>query len=189
MLEINQKKGIERRSYRVNADYVEVDFKTIKEKFKYKVHLTEIGNQIQYEADNLFIGKLFFFISVLITLICIGVYFFGEPKNPETYIFNIILWSIISLAAFLSPSKDDIIIVNGEKYIRLFRTKPNQIAVIKFAEELIEIANQKKIEMAINFDLNEEQFLSNIAWLLNTKLISKTKADELREEYKIKKLL
>ena len=191
MLEIKQKKGFETRSYKVEpeSDYVEVDFKTIKEKFKYKIHLTEIGNQIQYEADNLFAGKIFLGISILITLICVGVYFFGNPEKPQTYILNIVLWGIISIVAALVPHKDDIIVINGSKFIRLFRAKPNETEVMQFITSLIEIADSKKKEMAINFDLNEEQFTSNILWLLNTKLINKTEAEELKSEYKIKKLL
>lgn len=191
MLEIKQKKGFETRSYKIEpeSDYIEVDFKTIKEKFRYKIHLTEIGNQIQYEADNLFSRKIFLIVSILITLICIGIYFFGNPEKPQTYLLNFLLWGIISIVAVLIPHKDDIIIINGEKYIRLFRTKPNETEVMQFITRLIEIANSKKKEMAINFDLNEDQFTSNILWLLNTKLINKAEAEELKSEYKIKKLI
>jgi hypothetical protein len=191
MLEIKQKKGFETRSYKIDDEneYVEVDYKTIKDKFRYKIHLTEIGNEIQYEADNLFVGKIFLAISVLITLICLGVYFFGNPENPKTYILNIVLWGLISTVAFFKPYKDDIMIVNGNTFLRLFRTKPSEKEVVIFIDNLIKIANQKKKEYAINFNLDEIRFNENMFWLLNQKLIDKTELEELKSEYKIKKLL
>lgn len=191
MNEIKQRKGFETRSYKIdsNSEFVEVDYNSIKDKLKYKIHLTEVGNEIQYEADNVIVGKIVIGITSLITLICLGVYFFGNPEKPGTYIANVIIWGVISIIGVLKPHKDDILIVNGNKLIRLFRTKPNEGKVMEFANNLIKIANEKKKEMLINFDLNEEQFTGNIQWLLNMKLIDKSELDELKSEYKFKKLI
>ena len=191
MNEIIQKKGFESRSYKidVNSEYVEVDYTSIRDKFKYKIHLTEIGNEIQYEADNVIIGKILFGITSLITLFSIGVYFIGNPEKPGTYVVSAIVWGVVSLVIFIKPHKDDILIVNGSKLIRLFRTKPNEEKVLEFANGLIKVANEKKKELAINFDFNEEQFMANINWLLSMKLIDKVEFEELKSEYKFKKLM
>lgn len=191
MKEIIQKRGFETRSYKIDSEseFLEVDYITIKDKLKYKIHLTEIGNEIQYEADNVILGKIFLAITSIITLICIGIYFFGNPEKPKTYILNIMLWGGLSLLNFFKPHKDDILIVNGNKLIRLFRTEPNEEKVMEFANNLIKMANKKKKEFAINFDLNEEQFLSNLSWLLSMKLIDKTEFEDLKSDYKIKKLI
>ncbi|MBJ7882793.1 hypothetical protein [Gelidibacter salicanalis] len=53
----------------------------------------------------------------------------------------------------------------------------------------MKIANEKKTEMLLNFDLNEEHFMGNIQWLLNMKLIDKTELEELKSEYKLKQLI
>jgi len=135
------------------------------------------------------VGKLFVGITSLITLICIGFYFLGNPEKPGTYVANAIIWGAISIFGFLKPHKDDILIANGNKLIRLFRTKPNEEMVLEFANNLIKIANNKKKEMLINFDLNEEQFMGNIQWLLNIKLIDKRELEELKSEYKLKQLI
>lgn len=191
MNEIKQQKGFETRSYKIDPDseFVEVEYNSIKEKLKYKIHLTEVGNEIQYEADNVIIGKIIIGITSIITLISTGVYFLGNPEKPGTYAANAIIWGAISIFFFLKPHKDDIIIANGKKLIRLFRTKPDEEKVIEFANNLIKIANDKKKEMLINFDLNEEQFMGNIQWLLNMKLIDKTELEELKSEYKLKRLI
>lgn len=191
MNEIKQRKGFETRSYKIdlNSEFVEVDYNSIKDKLKYKIHLTEVGNEIQYEADNVIIGKIFVGITSLITLICIGVYFLGNPEKPGTYVALAIIWGAISIFGVLKPHKDDILIVNGNKLIRLFRTKPNEEKVLEFANNLIKIANKKKKELAINFDFNEEQFMGNINWLLSMKLIDKSEFEELKSEYKLKRLI
>ncbi len=191
MNEIKQRKGFETRSYKIDTDseFVEVEYNSIREKLKYKIHLTEVGNEIQYEADNVIIGKIFVGITIIITLTCLGVYFLGNPENPGTYIANTIIWGVISIFLFLKPHKDDILIANGNKLIRLFRTKPNEEQVIEFANDLIKEANKKKKEMLINYELGEEQFMENIQWLLSTRLIDKSEFEELKSEYKFKKLI
>jgi len=191
MNEIKQRKGFETRSYKLdaNSEFVEVEYNSIKDKLKYKIHLTEVGNEIQYEADNVIVGKIFVGITSIITLICIGVYFLGNPEKPGTYVANAIIWGAISIFGFLKPHKDDILIVNGNKLIRLFRKKPNEEKVMEFANNLIKIANDKKKEVLINFDLNEEQFMGNVQWLLNMKLIDKAELEELKSEYKLKQLI
>ena len=95
MNEITQRKGFKTRSYKVDTDsvqFVQVDYKSIKEKLKYKIQLTEVGNEIQYEADNVIVGKIFVGVTSIITLICIGVYFLGSPEKPGTYVINAIIW-------------------------------------------------------------------------------------------------
>ena len=191
MNEINQRKGFETRSYKIDSDseFVQVEYNSIKDKLKYKIHLTEVGNEIEYEADNVIVGKIVVGITSLITLICVGVYFFGNPEKPGTYVANAIIWGALSILGFFKPNKDDILIVNGNKLIRLFRTKPNEEKVMVFANNLIKIANKKKKELAINFEFNEEQFMGNINWLMSMKLIDKSEFEELKSEYKLKKLI
>lgn len=191
MNEIKQRKGFETRSYKIDSDseFVQVEYNSIKDKLKYKIHLTEVGNEIEFEADNVIVGKIVFGITSLITLICLGVYFFGNPEKPGTYVANAIIWGALSILGFFKPNKDDILIVNGNKLIRLFRTKPNEEKVMEFANNLIKIANKKKKELAINFDFSEEQFMGNINWLMSMKLIDKEEFEELKSEYKIKRLI
>jgi|SRR5690606_21635944 hypothetical protein len=191
MNEIKQRKGFEMRSYKIDTDseFLEVDYNSIKDKLRYKIHLTDIGNEIQYEADNVIVGKIVVVITSLITLACLGVYFFGNAEDPVIYLINAFIWGLITLIGFIKPHKDDILIVNGNNLIRLFRNKPNETKVLEFASNLIKIANEKKKELAINFDLNEEHFMANIHWLMSMKLIDKLEYEELKSQYKLKKLI
>ena len=61
MDEIKQRKGLRSRSYKIdrNSEFVEVEYNSMKDKLKYRIKLTDIGNEIQYEADNVIGGKFF----------------------------------------------------------------------------------------------------------------------------------
>ena len=61
MYEIKQRKGLQGRSYKIdqNSDFVEVKFNSTRDKLKYRIKLTDIGIEIQYEADNVIGGKFF----------------------------------------------------------------------------------------------------------------------------------
>lgn len=191
MNKIKQRKGFETRSNKIdlNSEFVEVEYNSIKDKLKYKIHLTEVGNEIEHEADNVIVGKIAVGITSIITLISIGMYFFGNPEEPGTYVANGIIWGALSIFGFLKPHKDDILIVNGNKIIRLFRTKPDEETVMAFANNLIHLANEKKKTMLINFDLDEAQFMGNMQWLHNMKMIDKTEMAQLKSEYQLKQLL
>ena len=125
---------------------------------------------------------MFFVITSLITLFCLGYYFFGNPKQSVGILVNVLIWGVISIIGLLVPNKDDIVIVNGNKEVRHFRTKPSEEKVLEFANHLIKIANNKKREMFINF-------MDNIQWLLANNLINNKELEELKTEYKLKQLL
>lgn len=191
MNEIKQRKGFETRSYKIdsNAEFVEVQYNTISNKLKYKIHLTDIGNELVYEEDNVILGKIFVAMTSLVTLTCIGVYFFGNIEDSKLLVGNALLFGLFSVFGYFKPHKDDILIANSHKVIRLFRNKPNEQEVLEFANCLINLANEKKKEMLINFDLEEDRFMENMQWLLNMRLIDKSEFETLRSEFKLKKLI
>lgn len=188
---IRQRKGFESRAYTLDpeSEFIEVELKTVKEKFRYKIHLSEVGNEIQYQADNALIGKVFFSISALIAVYSLGYYYLGNPEKPGTYVFLTFIWGVIALFGFFMSYKDDLIITNGSKLITLFRNKPNEQEALEFANSLIKKANEKRKEILINFELNEEQFLANIHWLQSMRMIDKAEFEELQKEFSLKKLL
>ena len=191
MTAIKQRKGLQTRSYTLNpnSDFLEVEYITSRDKLKYNIHLTEVGNEIQYEADNLTAGKIVFAITTSLALICLGVYFFGGAEGNNTFAVLAFLCGLLSLIGYLKPNKDDILITNGNKTIRLFRNKPNEESVLKFANDLIKNANEKKKELLINFDLSEEQFMANLQWLVNMRLINSSESEEFKSTFKLKKLI
>ena len=61
--------------------------------------------------------------------------------------------------------------------------------VQEFANNLINIANNKRKAILIDFDLSEELFLDNIQYLFAIDLINRKELEELKSEYKLKQLL
>lgn len=188
---ITQKKGLESRVYTIDPqnEFVEVQFNTIKDKLRYKIHLLEVGNEIQYEADNLIVGKIAMVVMGAISLASLGAYFFGDPEDSGSWLFNCVMWGAMTIIGYFKPNKDDLIIANGNKVIRLFRTKPNEEKVLEFVNNLIKIANERKRSFLINFDLNEDQFMANLHYSQSIGLIDLTEIEELKNEFQVKKLL
>lgn len=191
MHKIIQKRGFETKVFSIdeNLEYVAVEHNSLKEKLKYKIDLIELGNEIEYEADNLITGKIIMAIFILLLLGSITMYYFGNSEKPGLLISSTIVWGILVLFGFFIPNKDDILITKGSRVIRMFRNKPDEEQVTKFANTLINLANEKKKSLLVNFDLSEEQFLANIQWLRNMKLIDETESENLRAEYNLKKLI
>lgn len=188
---IRQRKGFESRAYTLDpeSDFVEVEYKSLKEKLKFRIHLLEVGNDIQYEADNLIVGKIVFFFLALISTGCIAYLIFENPEEPGVYAVNAVVWGAIALMGLVVPNKDDLIIANGSKLITLFRSKPNEEEALAFANFLIARANEKKKEALINFDLNEDQFNANVLWLHQMNLIDKTELAQLQADFSLNKLI
>ncbi len=191
MNSIRQKKGFESRAYTLDpeSDLIEVEFNTIKEKFRYKIHLTDVGNEIEYQADNVLLAKIFWSFSIAITIFCTAYYFLGNPEDPGTYVVLSIIWGIISICGIFFSAKDDLMITNGNKLITLFRNKPNEEQALEFANFLIKKANEKKKELLINFDLSEDHFNANIHWLHSMRMIDKEEMEKLQADYSLKKLI
>lgn len=191
MNSIRQRKGFETRAYTLdpNSDFIEVEFNTIKEKFRYKIHLMDVGTEIQYQADNVLLGRIFWGISTAIAIFCTAYYFLGNPEEPGSYVANAIIWGVISICGVFFSAKDDLLITNGNKLITLFRTKPNEEQALEFANFLITKANEKKKELLINFDLSEDQFNANIQWLHAMRMINKEELEQLQADFSLRKLI
>jgi hypothetical protein len=191
MNSIKQRKMFETRAYRLElgSDFVEVDYRSSKEKLKYRIHLLEVGTDIQYEADNLIAGKIVMIIMAIMSIASVAFYFINKPEEPGMYIVNAIVWGGLVIIGILIPNKDDLIIANGSKAIRLFRNKPGETEALNFANFLIEKSNEKKKDTLINFELPEEQFNANIHWLQSMNLIDKAELVQLQADYNIMKLI
>ena len=191
MNSIRQKRGFESRAYTLDpdSDFIEVEYRSLKEKLKYKIHLLEVGSDIQYEAENLIIGRMLFAFLAFISIGCVAYLILENPEETGVYVVNAVVWGAISTMGLIVPNTDDLIIANGSKVIRLFRNKPNKEEALAFANFVIARANEKKKEALINFDLSEDQFIANVLWLHQMNLIDKTELAQLKADFSLKKLI
>ncbi|MGM1057254.1 MAG: hypothetical protein ACQEWG_15310 [Bacteroidota bacterium] len=188
---LKQRKGFETRVYTLDpeTEFIEVENKTIQKKLRYKIHISEVGNEILYHSENMITKQIFYIISALIAIICFVFYFIGDVGDRGAYRFNAVAWGILAGSGLMISPKDDLVITNGNRVITLFRTKPNEKEVLEFADMLIGKANVKKKELLINFELGEEQFLTNIHWLHSMRMIDKTELAQLQADFNLKKIM
>src|SRR5690606_33524457 len=166
MNSIVQKRKFEKRVYTINhsSGYIDVEYRSLKNKFKYKIHITEVGSDIQYQSDNTLPGKIFVAVAGVAAVSCFLYYFFGNDEKPGLWLFNGVLALFFVVFGYLKPHMDDIIIVGGNKNVYFFREKPSEEIVLIFAKNLIKLANDEKKRILANIDLKEEEFMQNINW-------------------------
>jgi hypothetical protein len=188
---IKQRKGFDSRVYTLDdeCEFIEVEYNTIKKKLRYKIHISEVGNEILYHSENMIKKQIFYIFSALIAIVCFVFYFIGDVEDRGAYRFNAIAWGILAGSGLMIIPKDDLVITNGNRVITLFRTKPNEKEVLEFANMLIGKANEKKKEQLIDFKLNEDQFNANIHWLHSMRMIDKTELAQLQADFSLKKLM
>jgi hypothetical protein len=171
----------------MEAELVAADLISAQLKSKYNIRFDEIGNEIEFVADNLLGDKILRLLFSFWTIGSIVLCFVDEARRGA-YVAAAFLAGMISILMFIKPRMDDIIITNGKITIRFFRNKPNEEEVMKFAKLLVSISNKSKRDRYINFELDEELFMANFSYLLNQKVINKDEFHSLKEDYKIKRL-
>lgn len=188
---IKQRKGFDSRVYTLDdeCEFIEVEYNTIKKKLRYKVPISEVGNEILYHSENRITKQIFYIISAIIAIVCFVFYFIGDVEDRAAYRFNAVAWGILAGSGLMINPKDDLVITNGNKVITLFRTKPSEKEVLEFANMLIGKANNKKKELLIDFKLNEDEFNANIHWLHSMRMIGKTELAQLKTDFNLKKLM
>jgi|GEM_PF-1292162 len=191
MKAFKQKYGFETREYTIHQQegVVDVLHKDLKKQQKFQIELLDVGNKIQYEQDNILPGKITLILFVAIALGCIIFYFYVPPDDKGAMVVGSIVFTVLALFGYFKPHTDDLIIAGGNKTIRLFRKKPNTQAALDFANLLIFSANEKRKEMAINFNLGKYEFEANLKWLLANKIITQEEYESLLQDYEINKIL
>ena len=120
------------------------------------------------------------------------IYFFTEePIEKNVVIVNLIIWPLLILILKAIRIKNDVSIVGGEQTITLYREIPSKPEVDNFVKIIIE-KTRKTIRdkyFRIDLDIDEELQMNTFNWLLNNEYISKNEYEEVKLEYKNKRLI
>ncbi len=137
------------------------------------------------------IGVIFFAIML------IAVYgFFSEENTSESgnvvgLIIGVIFGGGVGLLAFLSPMRNELHLVGGSAQVMFFLNSPSKVEMENFIEEIIKRNHSLLLEKygKIDPDLPEEIQMSNLYWLKNRCLISEEEYENLKQEYKTRRLM
>jgi hypothetical protein len=191
-MELKQKYLFSTREFVLTDTEIAVKQKTIKENKEWTVKLDEIGNKIYYHAQPKTPGYIAAAVfGVFIIILTIGFILDKNGKDYNILIINYLIWVPIILFFVLKPAKKEIHIINGKYSLSFYQDKPGKVEVEQFVNTLLKQSKQYILDKYghVDPDLPEDSQMNILNWLKNSDIISQEKYDELKQEYKMKKLI
>ncbi|SFD65658.1 hypothetical protein [Spirosoma endophyticum] len=191
--EFIQKRRFSYRKFGLYSDRLLVEQKTISQFTKFEIKLDQIGSNLHYQSDNILAGKVFLYISIAIPLILTIANLIQHNSLLEIkyLIMNYILWLGIALANYLTEHQDDIILTGGSQNLFFYRNIPDEQSVLVFIDDVISASKSHMRNKYTKIDsyVSEGDFINRLQWLLANEIISEQDFAQLREEYRISRLM
>lgn len=188
---LEQKKGFGRRKFTLTDDRIIIETKESQKSIKFEVKLDQIGYDIYYQSESSGAAKFLICFCAFLLFIFWGSFFFDDNRNLlGTIIFTILILFVMFLP-FLIKRKDDVYLTGGEQNLVFYRTVPNEEHVLSYVNAIIVASKQylRKKYARVDIYVPEEVFLHRLSWLLEKEIISREEIEELKSDYRTKKLL
>ena len=115
----------------------------------------------------------------------------SNGDNIGALILGVFLFGGLGLLAFLSPMRNEVHLVGGAQQVTFLLDRPSKKEMEDFIEEIIKRSRKILLEKfgKIDPDLPEETQINNLYWLKNRGIISEEEYEELKLEYKERRLI
>lgn len=186
--EFTQKRGLNFRKFCLYQNKITVETKTIRKIEKYEVRIENLGFDILYQADNVLIGKIWFYICLFAPILVYILKFIPGQNLPTTnlIIIHISCW-FFALINYTKQHQDDIIL-KGPNDLTFYRDIPNEQSVLEFLE-LVKLTTKEQLKRKyLNTDnyADDNEFRHTMNWLLERDIISMSEYKNVLNEYKLK---
>ncbi len=190
---LKQKQGGQHREFEIVNELVKVKFSTLGEAKEWTVSLEDIGDELVYITATRKRGYVISSVMVAFLIFITIALFMSDDINgnlPVVLVSYLICGMVMGLIWFL-PLKKEIHLVGGAVNLTFYQDSPSPEKANFFVNELIKrskaflIAKYGKVDP----DLPEDTMINQFNWLKNRNLISEETYLELKEDYKIKRLL
>lgn len=181
-----QKRKFNYRIHTLYEDKIIVEYKTIKEIVKYEVKIDQIGFDTHYERENTIAGKIFFYFCLVFPFVC----FLPNKVDYSIIALNFGIFYFLAIIGYFKVNKDDVFLI-GHKNLVFYRSVPNENEVLEFIDLVISTSKEylKSKYIVIDNHITEDEFVARLNWLLEMKIITSEELIDLKEEFKIKRLL
>lgn len=191
---LKQKQGSKRKEFEILNNYeLRIKERESGELKEWTVNLESIGHRLIYQSAtrkrlyilSAFLGAFLVFITVALFM---SDDFLG---NLPVVIGCYLLFGMMIGLALFSPLKKEIHLVGGGISLTFFQNSPSAEEVKYFIDELIRLSKQQLLNKYAKIDpeLPEETMFSQFNYLKNRDLISEEEYVDLKNEYKMKRLL
>ena len=192
-MKLLQKQGYKRCEFDLQGDSIHVKLKTFSATKEWTVKLENLGDQIAIERNTRKLGIFFSFLSGAFGVFFIAVNLADKKHTLELWAVIAIgfFYIVISVIIFLVPSTRELKIVGGHEPLTFFLDSPSEDEVKKYVDLVIKRSKEAILSkyFTMDPDIPEESMMKQLVWLRNSNIISESKYQELKFEYKTLKLM
>jgi hypothetical protein len=190
----NQKRTFSSRNFILDNQYLSIEQKSLKEEKSWKVRLDKVGNQKFYVKESKKPGII---ATIILWTICIlitipFIFYSNHTKDDAIpFVFLEAIFGFGGLFFVLKKTKNEIMIIGGEQNISFFNDKKYEKEVEEFVDLVINCANKYILEKyaKIDPDIPEDTQMNIFRWLRDRELLKESEYEELKREYKLKKMI
>ncbi|MCC6288460.1 MAG: hypothetical protein IT249_11295 [Chitinophagaceae bacterium] len=194
MTQLKQKTFTTQKEVFIESDSVFVKVKNIREDIEYKIKFEELGfDTVKKRVKTANIPFYIFLLFDLLYVVLIIISVLGnEPfKHQLFWLFALLFFSIMTIAAYYNRNKDVIYLTGGQKVLELLATKPDSNTVNAFIED---IHNTMRLHFKNKFsrfdpDTPYEFRLNQLKWLKEIKALTDEEYSELINNTKTDKII
>ena len=190
---LKQKQGGQHREFEIANDILKVKYSTLGETKEWTVSLENIGDELVYISATRKKGYVISSVMVVFLIFITIALLMSDDVNgnlPVVLGSYLICGMVMGLLWFL-PLKKEIHLVGGAVNLTFYQDSPSVEKANIFVNELIKRSKELLIDKygKVDPDLPEDTMINQFNWLKNRNLISEETYMELKEDYKIKRLM
>ncbi len=194
-MKLIQKQGSRKNEFELNGNTLHIKTKSMGETKEWSVDVEYIGEERYYKTYSRLgpriVGSLFFLVSLVSVVGFFMEKDWSNGDNIGALILGVFLFGGLGLLAFLAPVRNELYLVGGSAQVMFLLNSPSKEEMENFIQEIIKRSKKTLLEKygKIDIDLPEETQFNNLYWLKNRGLLSEEEYEELKEEYKVRKLM
>jgi len=189
--EFEQKKRLSRRKYILYEDRIALEIKTPQTTSKYEIDILDLGDKLDYHAENtkggfIILGCLFL-IPVVLTILMLVEHTFNAGQVSGAWFCCFCLVFL----AYIKEHVDDVYLTGGKKNISFFRNIPSEQEVIAFIDLIKQTKKEclKKEYLAFDSNTDEEEYYQRLKWLKDQKFLNDEEYENAQIDFAVKRLI
>jgi len=192
-MKLKQKQGFNKKEFELQNETLLIKTKTNGEYKEWSVKVEHIGDTKYYQSSTKLGPNIIGGICALFVLFVIIAFIRDNNKAENLWIMLgvVAMFGSISALLLFIPKKKELHIIGGLEQVTFYPDSPGKKEVDEFIDQIIN--RSKKVLLnkygKVDPDLPEETQMNQLNWLKNRDLISQETYEQLKQEYKTKRLI
>lgn len=192
-MKLIQRQGSIKKEFELKGDKLFIKSKSLSKIEEYFVDIELVGEERYYKTHSRTGPRIvaIFFFGIPLTTLTAFLIDGDKIENLPILIFALMFGVGFGLLALKAPLKNELHLFGGSSNVMFLLNSPSKEEMEKFIQELITRSRNIILEKysKVDPDLPEEIQISNFYWLKQRGLLSEDEYENLKMEYKSKRLM